>query len=352
MTSSNFPVLEVNDVSVEYETHNNESLRAVDEVSFEIYSDDIFGLIGESGCGKSTIAKAILGLLPRNGSVVEGEILLNGTDLTTLSVKKLNQIRWKEISLISQGAMNAFNPVHRISTQIIEAIQNHGNVSDAEARERVAELFDSVGLDADRMDEYPHQFSGGMRQRAYIAMALAHNPSVVIADEPTTALDVIVQDQILKRIKELQDEFDLSILLITHDIGVVAETCNRMGIMYAGKMMEYGNLPSIFSDPHNPYTLGLKNAFPSLSGERQDLISIPGSPPDLSNQPTGCRFATRCPFETEECTASHPPLEEIDDDHFSACYRNEEYKLMQHQADERDTWLQRERSTETGSLIK
>ncbi|THE65065.1 ABC transporter ATP-binding protein [Salinadaptatus halalkaliphilus] len=332
------PLLSVDGVSIEYETRDGGRLRAIDDLSFEIDTDEILGLIGESGCGKSTVAKAVLGLLPRNGYVVDGEIQFRGVDLTTLDTTELNQVRWQHVSLISQGAMNSLNPVHRISDQIIEAIQNHDDVSNEDARARVAELFELVGLDPDRMDDYPHQFSGGMRQRAYIAMALVHDPSLIIADEPTTALDVIVQDQILKRLKELQDEFDLSILLITHDISVVAETCDRMGVMYAGKLMEYGNLRSIFDAPYNPYTLGLKNAFPSLTGDQQDLISIPGSPPDLSEVPAGCRFVERCPFATETCTTSHPPLENVGADHHSACYRHEDIEQLREQAQLRESW--------------
>lgn len=335
------PCLEVNNVSIEYETREHGRLRAVDDISFEVREDDIFGLIGESGCGKSTVARAILGLLPQNGHVVNGEIKLYGRDLTELNQQLLNQIRWQEISLISQGAMNALNPVHKISTQIIEAIQNHKDVSESRARERTAELFEVVGLDPDRMDEYPHQFSGGMRQRAYIAMALVHDPSLIVADEPTTALDVIVQDQILKRLKELRDEFDLSILLITHDISVIAETCSRLGVMYSGKLMEYGDLESIFSNTYNPYTLGLKNAFPSLKGEKQDLISIPGEPPDIADLPEGCRFTSRCPFATEDCSTQHPPLEEVGDDHRSACYHHDKASEIREKSKKEKTWDKR-----------
>lgn len=332
------PVLEADNVSIEYETRETGRILAVDGISFEISEDEIFGLIGESGCGKSTVVQGVLGLLPQNGHVVEGEIRFRGVDLTALTTAELNEIRWQHISMISQGAMNALNPVLKISSQLVESIQNHRDVSKAEAREQITELFELVGLDPERMDDYPHEFSGGMRQRAYIAMALVHNPSLVIADEPTTALDVIVQDQILKRIQELQDEFGLSILLITHDISVVAETCDRMGVMYSGKLMEYGNLKSIFSEPFNPYTLGLQNAFPSLSGDQQDLISIPGSPPDPANLPDGCRFINRCPFSVEECTTSHPELRQVGEDQYSACYRHDIVETMREEAKLRETW--------------
>ncbi len=331
------PLLEVDNVSVEYSTSEG-PLRAVDDVSFTVSEDETFGLVGESGCGKSTMARSILGLLPDNGEVAEGEIRFKGVDISALSKEELNRIRWSHVSMISQGAMNALNPVHKISSQIIESIQAHREVSNAEARERVAELFELVGLDPDRMDEYPHQFSGGMKQRAYIAMALSLDPELIIADEPTTALDVIVQDQILKRIQELQDELGISMILISHDISVIAETCKRLGVMYAGKMMEYGDLKSIFGNPHNPYMLGLQNAFPTLSGERQDLISIPGSPPDLVDPADQCRFVDRCPFAEQQCYDGHPSLDRIEDDHYSACYRHDDVEWMRERATEPGVW--------------
>jgi oligopeptide/dipeptide ABC transporter ATP-binding protein len=334
----NAPVLEAENVTVEYRTREHGDLRAVDGIDFTIQRNETFGLVGESGCGKSTVAKAVLGLLPNNGSVVNGAIRFKGVDLTELDKKTMDTVRWESVSMISQGAMNALNPVHRVSKQIIEAMQAHRDVDTDRARDRVTELFELVGMDPDRMDDYPHQFSGGMKQRAFIAMALALDPDLVIADEPTTALDVIVQDQILKRINELQDELGISMILITHDISVVAETCDRLGVMYSGKMMEYGDLRSIFAQPYNPYTLGLQNAFPSLSGERQDLISIPGSPPDLTDLPSGCRFEDRCPFATAECGTDHPPLEEVEDDHFSACYHHDQVERLRRRATDRETW--------------
>lgn len=340
------PLLEIDDLSIQYETRTKGAVRAVDRLSFEIGVNEIFGLVGESGCGKSTVAKSILGLLPRNGSVVGGEIRFKGVDLTDLSTDELNHIRWSNISMVSQGAMNALNPVMRISNQILEAIRSgQQKVSTNDARARVRELFELVGLDPDRIDEYPHQFSGGMKQRAFIAMALARDPDLLIADEPTTALDVIVQDQILKRLQELQHEFNLSIMLITHDISVVAETCDSLGVMYSGKLMEYGNLKSIFSEPYNPYTLGLQNAFPTLRGEKTELIDIPGSPPDLSKLHTGCRFVERCPFAEGKCFEKHPPLEEVEPDHYSACYRHDIIEQMRERATARETWHDDETQT-------
>jgi oligopeptide/dipeptide ABC transporter ATP-binding protein len=331
------PLLDVTDLTIDYRTGAGD-LRAVDELSFTVDENEIFGLVGESGCGKSTVAEGILGLLPDNGRVSAGSIEFRGVELTELEKRELDAIRWENLSLISQGAMNALNPVHRISNQIVEAIRAHRDTSEEQARDRIAELFEIVGLDPDRMDDYPHQFSGGMKQRAYIAMSLALDPDLIIADEPTTALDVIVQDQILKRLKELRDELGISVIIISHDISVIAETCNRLGVMYSGKLMEYGNLKEIFANPHNPYTLGLQNAFPTLRGDQSDLISIPGSPPPISDLPNGCRFMKRCPFAKPECSTDHPELREVSDDHYSACYRHDRIETMRSQAERRSTW--------------
>jgi oligopeptide/dipeptide ABC transporter ATP-binding protein len=332
------PLLEAEDLVVTYRTPDGDEIDAVDGVSFTVEDDEIFGLVGESGCGKSTVAQSILQLLPANGTARSGSIRFRGVDVTTLTKREMDALRWDHVSLISQSAMNALNPVHRVSAQIVEAIRAHRDVSDEEARNRVAELFELVGLNPNRMDDYPHQFSGGMKQRAYIAMALALDPDLIVADEPTTALDVIVQDQILKRLKELQSELGLSILIISHDISVIAETCDRLGVMYGGKLMESGDLESIFRESYNPYTLGLQNAFPSLRGERRDLISIPGSPPDLSDPPSGCRFRARCPFVEEQCREEHPPLELVGDDHRSACFRHDEIDLIRVRAKRAETW--------------
>jgi oligopeptide/dipeptide ABC transporter ATP-binding protein len=331
------PLLDVTDLEVTYRTRSGD-LVAVDHIDFTVNENEIFGLVGESGCGKSTVAQAMLGLLPSNGDVSAGSVEFRGIDLTDLEKRELDTLRWEHVSLISQGAMNSLNPVLRISNQIIEAIQAHRDVSKEQARERTAELFEMVGLDPARMDDYPHQFSGGMKQRAYIAMSLALDPDLIVADEPTTALDVIVQDQILKRLKELRDDLGISVIIISHDISVIAETCNRLGVMYSGKLMEYGDLRDIFANPYNPYTLGLQNAFPTLRGDQSDLISIPGSPPDIAALPDGCRFRERCPFATMECDTEHPPLEEVAEDHYSACYHHEKVETMRTDAQRRRTW--------------
>jgi oligopeptide/dipeptide ABC transporter ATP-binding protein len=331
------PLLEATDLEVTYRTRTG-GLVAVDHIDFTVNENEIFGLVGESGCGKSTVAQAVLGLLPTNGEVSAGSVKFRGIDLTDLEKRELDTLRWEHVSLISQGAMNSLNPVHRISNQIVEAIQAHRDVSTKEARGRAGDLFEVVGLDPDRMDDYPHQFSGGMKQRAYIAMSLALDPDLIIADEPTTALDVIVQDQILKRLKELRDDLNISVIIISHDISVIAETCNRLGVMYSGKLMEYGDLRDIFANPYNPYTLGLQNAFPTLRGDQSDLISIPGSPPNIANLPDGCRFRARCPFATTECESDHPQLKEVAEDHYSACYHHERIDSMRTDAERRRTW--------------
>ena len=303
-------LLEVDDLEVYYRSSNG-PVKAVDGVSFELEEGETLGLVGESGCGKSTLAKAIIGILPKNGYINGGEIRFRGDDLTTMPEKRRRMLRWDEISMIAQSAMNALDPVYTIREQIVEAIEAHNrqmNRKDAQAL--IDEMFDLVGLDRERQTDYPHQFSGGMRQRAMIAMALVLNPSIILADEPTTALDVIMQDQILKRINGIQAEVNSSMLVITHDVAVVAETCDRVVVMYAGEIAEEGPVTEIFEQPYHPYTLGLKSAFPNIQLTNQDLISIGGYPPDLSNPPSGCRFAPRCPLATATCRDENPAFVE------------------------------------------
>lgn len=330
-------LLKIIDLSVEYKISAGNVL-AVDSVSLHIEQGEYFGLVGESGCGKTTLARAILRLLPTNGSIVQGEIWLKGHNLVELNAKELRPIRWREMSLIPQSAMNALDPVYRVGDQIVEAIRAHQSISKADGHDRVAELFELVGLDPSRIDDYPHQFSGGMRQRAMIAMSLALGPDLIIADEPTTALDVIVKDQILHRMEQVQKNLKKSLMLITHDISAVAENCDRMAVMYAGKIMEYGRTAPILRTPYNPYTLGLKNAFPRLHGPVRQLISIPGVPPDLLEPPSGCRFHHRCPFATEKCREEEPTLIEVEKEHFSACHYPDKIDDFRRLATEVDTW--------------
>jgi len=316
-------LLEVNDLSIQYDTKDG-PIQAVRNVSFSIDEDETFGLVGESGCGKSTIAKGLLRILPPNGSITTGNIDLHlpdgSVDLATADQRTLQRVRWDEVSMIAQSAMNALDPVYTIGEQIVEAIQLHRKTPRKAARERVRELFEMVGLDPERIDSYPHQLSGGMRQRAMIAMSLALEPSLILADEPTTALDVITQDHILEEINALRDRIDNSMLIITHDISVVAETCDRVGVMYAGELVEVGPIEEVFVEPQHPYTLGLLNAFPTIEGDERELITMTGSPPDLLDPPAGCNFYDRCPYRTEQCQEEMPPLTDRGDDQHVACW--------------------------------
>ncbi len=301
--------LRVEDLSVTYATVRG-PFRAVEGVSFEVRPGTNLGLVGESGCGKSTVVKALIGLQP-DGARVGGRALLDGQDILGLSDKALEPIRWTRIALITQSAMNSLDPVYTIGDQIAEAIRAHEPVSRATARARAEAMFALVGLPAARLREFPHQFSGGMRQRAVIAMALALNAGMLLADEPTTALDPIMQSQIMARIRGIHEHMRRSMILVTHDIAVVAETCETIVVMYAGKVVETGPTADVLDRPLHPYTMGLQNAFPRLpvKGQpRQPLISIPGVVPNLLHPPVGCRFAGRCPFATELCRSTDPPL--------------------------------------------
>jgi peptide/nickel transport system ATP-binding protein len=411
------PLLSVRDLKVYFRILKG-TVHAVDGVSFALDKGATMGLVGESGCGKTTTAYSIMRLLPPNAMICGGEIRFDGqavamsdsptesleilkgeswdwdlaaaiprweaklaqaaagtqvieserylleerefvervkelyarrpapSDPATREVlrrhtlrelhsftkvrlrarrekeieRKLSELRWKRVSMIFQSAMNAFNPVYRVGDQIAEAILTHEDIQRDEARNRVLQLFDLVGIDRSRVDGYPHEFSGGMRQRSMIAMALALNPQLLIADEPTTALDVIMQDRILAEIRDLQRQLGIAMIIITHDVSVVAEVAEKIGVMYAGKLAEYGNIVDIFDRPANPYTIGLMNAFPSIKGARKRLRSIPGSPPDLVRPPTGCRFHPRCQFAQEVCKRVEPPMVEVATNHWSQCH--------------------------------
>jgi peptide/nickel transport system ATP-binding protein len=411
------PLLAVKDLRVYFRIMKG-TVKAVDGVSFELKRGETMGLVGESGCGKTTTAFAITRLLPNNGDIVGGEIRFNDmivgrahlaseiaealkrptwseeihtilagheADLAAVArgttvieaeeaiqheaellqalraivppgapatpelqgviqaivdrsmkgfsaslrrrriekdiEKRINTIRWSQISMIFQSAMNAFNPVYRVGDQIAEALFTHfPDMTKEQARDRVLQLFDLVGIDRSRVDGYPHEFSGGMRQRSMIAMALSCNPQLLIADEPTTALDVIMQDRILAEIRDLQRTLNIAMIIITHDISVVAEVAEKIGIMYGGKLFEYGNIREVFERPANPYTIGLMSAFPSIMGDRRRLRAIPGSPPDLSDPPPGCRFHPRCRFAQEICRVKDPPMAEVAPGHSSLCH--------------------------------
>ncbi|TMI09220.1 ABC transporter ATP-binding protein [Candidatus Bathyarchaeota archaeon] len=315
-------VLDVEGLRTYYKTLRGD-VKAVDGVSFRVEKGEATGIAGESGCGKTTLALSILRLLPSGGKIVEGKVVFDGTSLGDLTNEQLRKkVRWKGISLVFQGAMNAFNPVYKVGEQIVEAIRIHEpDVSKKDAWQRAGDLFELVGIERGRADNYPHEFSGGMKQRALIAMALALNPKMLIADEPGTALDVIVQAQVLKLMRELKEKLGLSMILISHDLSILAETCDKMAIMYAGKVVEYGSVYEVFKEPLHPYTQGLVGAFPRLKGPRTKLSSVPGSPPDLLNPPAGCHFHPRCPFAMDVCKKEEPPLIQVGSkDHYVACW--------------------------------
>lgn len=296
------------------------AVQAVSGASFELGQGEALGLAGESGCGKTTTALSLMRLLPYNGKIVSGSIRFAGRDLVRASELALQRIRWKEISIIFQGAMNSLNPVQRIGKQIMEPIILHEHVEPRDARKRAEELLQMVGIPSRRIDEYPHEFSGGMRQRVMIAMALACDPKLVIADEPVTALDVMIQAQILELLERLQRELGLSMIFISHDLSVIADTCDRVAIMYAGKMMELGRTVDVFTDPKHPYTQGLVGAFPDVRGPRTMPSSIPGLVPSLISPPTGCVFHPRCRFAFDRCAIAEPALSEIGPGRQGSCF--------------------------------
>jgi peptide/nickel transport system ATP-binding protein len=313
-------ILSVQNLSMSYTTRQGE-ISAVNEVSFDVAKGQSLGLVGESGCGKTSIAISLLRLLPENAYISNGSVLLNGRDLLKLDENNMRKVRWRGISMIFQAAMNALDPVHRVGDQIVEALQTHfTGISEAEAREQAAQLYALVGLDACLMDCYPHEYSGGMRQRAVIAMALSCEPQVIIADEPTTALDVIVQDRILKQIRSIQRRSAMGMIYISHDIAVVTEVSDRIGVMYAGRMAEMADAVDIFEETRHPYTHALLRAFPSILGEKKELRSLPGEPPDLLNPPEGCRFHPRCDRISDICEQQQPLFEEMQEGHFVACW--------------------------------
>jgi oligopeptide/dipeptide ABC transporter ATP-binding protein len=296
--------------------------RAVDGVSYEIHRGKTLGVVGESGCGKSVTALSIMGLVPKpTGRIVSGAIRFKNTDLTQLDKESLRKLRGNEIAMIFQEPMTSLNPVYTVGDQIMEGILIHEDVSNEEARQRAIEMLRKVGMPSPeiRIDEYPHHMSGGMRQRVCIAMSLACNPQLLIADEPTTALDVTIQAQILGLLNELQEEFGMSVLLITHDLGVVAETCDDVVVMYAGKVVEKADVMTLFDQPAHPYTRALFESMPSLEGEPKTLPTIPGMVPSAVDFPAGCRFRDRCRFATEACLIE-PELQQLSPGHLAACH--------------------------------
>jgi peptide/nickel transport system ATP-binding protein len=313
-TSHPTPLLSVKDLVVEFSTRHG-AVRAVDNISFDLYPNETVGIVGESGCGKTVTGLTLLRLIPMPpGRIVQGSIQFQGKDLTRLSEREMQDLRGADISMIFQEPMTALNPVFTVGNQMMDVLRNHRNMGRAEARAAAIEMLRTVGIPAPekRIDEYPHQLSGGMRQRVMIAMALLCGPKLLVADEPTTALDVTTQAQVMEQIVKLQDEFHMSVILVTHDLGVVAESCDRVIVMYCGNIIETAPIDAVFEQPLHPYTKGLLASIPKLREEKlEQLPIIPGMVPDLLHLPQGCRFADRCSRATERCTSEKPRLEPV-----------------------------------------
>ncbi len=325
------PILSIRDLVTEFVTPDG-VVHAVDHVSYDVYPGETVGVVGESGSGKSVTAMSVLGLIPQPpGRISNGEIIFEDRDLLTLSHKQLRRIRGKDIAMVFQDPMTSLNPVLTIGAQMAEAVTTHEDVSDEVARKRCVELLELVNVpDADaRFDQYPHEFSGGMRQRAMIAMAIANQPKLLIADEPTTALDVTIQAQVLEVLETAQDETNAGTILITHDLGLIAEMADRVVVMYGGRVVETGDVDQIFHSPRHPYTLGLMASLPRLDTDLERLEPIPGSPPSLISLPSGCAFHPRCRLGAgrARCRTDEPPLYQLGDGHASACHFHDEMRL-------------------------
>src|SRR6056297_413066 len=330
-------LLKVNNLKVHYETSRGIS-QAVDGISFHLDRSQSLGLVGESGCGKSTTVKGIVRVMSKNAFIPEGEVYYKDKDILKYSDQEMRDLRWKDIAMVPQAAMDSLNPVYTVKNQFLEVMRIKGKLSKKEALDRAEMLFRKVGLSKELLNYYPHQFSGGMKQRAVIALALALNPSLIITDEPVTALDVIVQHQILKELKGLREELNISLIMITHDISVVAQTCDQIAIMYAGKIVEKGPANEVLKKPLHPYTMGLENSFPDITKPNKKLISIEGSPPELISPPAGCRFAVRCPFSEDICFQKEPELIKINEKHFSACIHQSNLDELREKSREVKTW--------------
>ena len=338
MTPPLTTILGVRNLTVDYVTSAG-PVRAVDALNLTVPAGSITSLVGESGCGKSTLGRALMGVLPDRGRITGGEVLFEGQDLQRLPPRARRDMRWRRMAFIPQTAMNALDPVQRLSAQMQEVLIERGGLPRAQAAERAAELFRLVGLEPARLAAYPHQFSGGMRQRASIALALALSPTLVIADEPVTALDVIVQRQVLDVLREMQARLGLSMILITHDMAVVAYASDRVAVMYAGQVVEAGPVAEVLERPLHPYTMGLTHAFPDVHASDMALVPIEGSPPSLLHPPPGCRFAPRCPFAEPRCIAEPPPARPFGPDHLVACWRAEDAPALRTRAADPATWL-------------
>jgi peptide/nickel transport system ATP-binding protein len=313
-------LLTVENLTVEYWTRKGK-VRAVDNVSFYLGKTETLGVVGESGSGKSTLGLSLIRLVPPPGRIVKGHVWLEGKDILKLPENEIRSIRGRKISFVFQDPMTSLNPVKKIGEHFIELIQTHNpNVSRKEALKHAEKLLKDVGIQPERINDYPHQLSGGMRQRVMIALAIALNPYVVVADEPTTALDVIVQAKILDLLKNIQNMYDTALIFITHDLSIAIERCDKILVMYAGQIVEHSNVKDIYKDPQHPYTQGLLKSIPNIELTEQKLEAIPGSPPDLLNPPNGCRFWPRCPYAMEKCRKAEPQLIETEKDHFVRCF--------------------------------
>ena len=325
-------LLEVRNLRTEFSTDDG-TLRAVDDVSFTVESGQVLGIVGESGSGKSVTCLTVMGLNDPKFTQSTGEVLFRGEDLLKAPAKRLRAIRGNEIAMIFQDPMTSLNPVHTVGKQLEEAMTLHQSASGKQARARALEMLSAVGIPRPerRIDDYPHQFSGGMRQRVMIAMSLINSPDLLIADEPTTALDVTTQAQILALLKRLQEEFGSAVIMITHDLGVVAETADEVIVMYAARVAERGPVEAIFAQPRHPYTWGLMGSLPRLDADVERLVQIPGQPPSLLRPPSGCRFNPRCQYAFAKCIAEVPPLEPIpyDERHLQACHLDEATKARE-----------------------
>ena len=339
-------LLEVRNLNVAYYTQRG-TVHAVDNVSFDVDTAQHLGVIGESGCGKSTLLRALVGVLPRNGEVTSGEILFQGRDLLQLSPRQRRDLLWTEIATVPQASMDSLDPVQRVGKQLEDIMTIRGKMDKKHARKRAYELFEMVGLNPSRLQNYPHEFSGGMKQRAVIAMALALEPTILLADEPLTALDVIVQHQILEVLERLEAELNLTVVLSTHDISVVAQACDSVAVMYAGQIIEQCDVETFFAEPYHPYSLGLQQAFPNLVNPKDILVSIEGYPPDLHHPPKACRFAERCPFVQDDCKQIKPTMETIAENHRAACLRTGEMEAIRQEAQNPQRWLETEAAKQT-----
>ena len=317
-------LLSVQNLQVDYSS-NGQTVRAVNGVSFDLNNGQSLGLVGETGAGKTTIAKAILQILPDHSTKrAEGTITFKGKSLMEIKEHELQNIRGSQISMVFQDPMTALNPVMTVGEQIAEGIRHHQGLDKAKAKQEAIKMLETVGISRDLIDDYPHQFSGGMKQRVVIAIALACNPELLIADEPTTALDVTIQAQVLDLIKDLREKKGTSLILITHDLGVVADTCDKVAVVYAGEIVEIGALEEVFDHPNHPYTRGLFGAIPDMYKDVARLSPIEGRPPNPTDLPEGCYFAARCPHATDECRAKHCQLEHMSGTHFVRCLKKEQ----------------------------